>query len=82
MDRMVRSILGPLLRLPRRNPGCPTYRKGNETLDPIGPTAWVDLPRNATGLYAPTPGLVEQLVAKAPPGTVAVLSAAFASNYL
>ena len=48
-------------------------RQVNETLRPTGGAVWVDVPRNVTPAYAPTPEMVEQLAAKGLPGTVRAL---------
>jgi hypothetical protein len=40
---------------------------------PSGIAVWVDVPRNVAAAYAPTPEMIERLVAKALPGTVRAL---------
>ena len=48
-------------------------RQINETLRPTGLAVWVDVPRNVTPPYAPTPEMIEQLVQKGLPGTIRAL---------
>jgi hypothetical protein len=48
-------------------------RDVNEKLGPTGLAAWVDVPRNVTPAYAPTPEMLEQLVPKGLPGTLRAL---------